>query len=182
MKSCVGKFEELKTDPLKFSQIVPDPYSDLVDAYILLVQFIKQNFCRNCESKACMKNKKNAKSDIKVGTRVRLDLTLPYLGVRKDKGRVSKVELVKIAKTSNTKTAGRYQHKSVDCSSSCNGRDCSCCHLCKLQNYEDAVDCDGIHSTSEVESVFSSTSLCKVQLEGGQEVVTVKVTDVVFDC
>jgi len=127
MKSCAGKFEELRTDPLKFSQIVPDPYSDLLDAYIFLVQFMKQNFCRNCESSACKKNKKNSKSDLKVGTRVRLD------GVRKAKGRVSKVELVKVAKTPITKTFDCCIHKSSDCSSSCNGRRFSCCPLCKFR-------------------------------------------------
>lgn len=55
MKSCVKKFEELKKDPLKFCQLVPDSGSGLLHAFHLLVQYIKIYFCKNCESSSCHK-------------------------------------------------------------------------------------------------------------------------------
>ena len=53
LTSCACIFEEAFMDPLAFIDLAPNKDSDLEDAFLCLVQFWKNNVCRNCRSVDC---------------------------------------------------------------------------------------------------------------------------------
>ena len=52
-KACVKEYEITMKDPRRYAEYVPDLYTELHDAFQLLSQYWKENFCKNCCSAIC---------------------------------------------------------------------------------------------------------------------------------
>eukprot|EP00092_Neocalanus_flemingeri_P003153 GFUD01003371.1.p1 GENE.GFUD01003371.1~~GFUD01003371.1.p1 ORF type:complete len:421 (-),score=70.78 GFUD01003371.1:3-1235(-) len=169
MNACVEGYEEILESPRKLCEFIPKPSSHLHEAYSLLQQFWKVNFCLNCSSSACLKGKKVVVHKLKVGACVQID---------DKKGKVSEVGL-----SMYNKVKWMYCQNSPYCSSSCPYMQkqsiyCTSPTHGEWSNYlppESAKTCSGLHKSPE-------GTHCKILLETNKVVEGSKDSLLVYDC
>jgi len=171
MSACVRVYEVVHRDPLKYFEFLPEPNSDLHEALSLLLQWLKNNFCKNCKSAACKKGEKVNVSDGKVGSHVLVN--------DGKKGVIREVGLVKVPKFSvrgkdlGCCDCGGGGNRNYNCK-----RTFSVCAICTMNGSNIKKSCSGLHS-SDLGTV--ATDQCTIMLGSG-EVVTKDYQDIVFAC
>ena len=161
MTSCVKGYEAVHRDPLVFSKFIPEPDSHLKEAFSLLLQYVKNNFCENCGSAACKKGERVEISEAKVGSHVLVDFF--------QKGIISEVGLIMVDKTYIGDT------NSSDC-----GKRLDFCNVCLMMGDLSGNPCSGVHRHSEH---LEGTMMCfKISFDSGEVIYHECESWIVFDC
>eukprot|EP00092_Neocalanus_flemingeri_P000608 GFUD01000649.1.p1 GENE.GFUD01000649.1~~GFUD01000649.1.p1 ORF type:complete len:425 (-),score=86.74 GFUD01000649.1:80-1354(-) len=161
MKKCVAGYEAIHRKPLEFSKFIPEPDSHLQEAFSLLLQYYKNNFCMNCDTAACQKGEK-VNTEVMVDTRVLVDGA--------EKGSISEVGLVMVQKNFINDIYSSDCRKRFDF--------CAVCTMMGKHIFDQngSNGCSGLHS-----KIVNGTNQCKILLDSG-EVISRNYEAIVFDC
>jgi len=169
IESCVRRFEEFKKDPHKFSQFVPDKDSGLERYHSLLLQYMKQNFCSNCDTAVCRKGEKILGFDIRADTLVCVNKVM--------KGKVVKVGL----KVRKKEDYGYNMSELAETHFHCQEVFCICrikykfCPICEDQgkSIQASISCSGRHCNAVRISG---------KMNGAEVTRDLDIASLVFDC